>query len=88
MSEMDAQTETRPYQGRAGWVCPVCKQARGPDGHDPCLGALPGVKYACCGHGGHGNTQGYIYFENGVRIGICVTDISYEDGRRRIDIEG
>lgn len=22
-----------------------------PDGHDACLGELPGVKYACCGHG-------------------------------------
>lgn len=33
---------------------------------DPCLGLLPGVKYACCGHGEPAG--GYIYFENGVTI--------------------
>lgn len=35
--------------------------------HDPCLGELPGVKYACCGHGGRSGspTVGYIYFDNG-----------------------
>lgn len=31
---------------------------------DPCLGMLPGVKYACCGHG----DEGYISFDNGVII--------------------
>lgn len=29
---------------------------------DPCIGILPGVKYGCCGHG---NRQGYLFFENG-----------------------
>lgn len=29
---------------------------------DPCLGKLPGVKNACCGHG---LVDGYIQFENG-----------------------
>lgn len=32
---------------------------------DPCLGILPGVKHSCCGHG---DTGGYIFFENGVVI--------------------
>lgn len=31
---------------------------------DPCLGELPGVTNACCGHG----KKGYIAFENGVVI--------------------
>ena len=35
--------------GKKGWI-------------DPCLGVLPGVNFACCGHG-VGN--GYISFENG-----------------------
>lgn len=33
---------------------------------DPCLGILPGVKYACCGHGDRGG--GYVFFKNGVTI--------------------
>lgn len=35
-------------------------------GVDPCLGVLPGVKYACCGHGD--STKSYIHFTNGVII--------------------
>lgn len=42
------------------------------DGDDACLGHLPGVKYACCGHG---INDGYIWFENGV----------YVSGQFRID---
>ena len=33
---------------------------------DPCFGKLPGVKYACCGHGFANDA--YIYFESGVVI--------------------
>lgn len=74
------------YQGKKGWVCPICRQARRADGCDPCIPNLPGVMYACCGHGGTGPTSGYIHFENGVRIGMIVTDISYDDDRSRIDV--
>lgn len=81
-------TDEPIYQGRKGWVCPICKQARGKDGHDPCLATLPGVKYACCGHGGHGQNSGYIYFENGIRVGVIVTDVSYEDGRSSVIVPG
>jgi hypothetical protein len=31
--------------------CPRCGQHPTPEGHDACLGTLPGVKAACCGHG-------------------------------------
>jgi hypothetical protein len=34
---------------------------------DPCLGVLPGVKYACCGHGDPDDAA-YIFFENGVIV--------------------
>jgi len=39
---------------------------------DPCLGVLPGVAYACCGHGAE---QGYIYFHSGVVIRGKFTEI-------------
>lgn len=32
---------------------------------DPCLGELPGVTSACCGHG---FSRGYLIFSNGTRI--------------------
>lgn len=39
---------------------------------DPCLGQLPGVTSACCGHGDP--SQAYICFKGGVRIaGFHVT---------------
>ena len=31
--------------------CGHCFLPERPDGHDPCLGKLPGAKNACCGHG-------------------------------------
>ena len=56
----------KKQQHEPGWKCPKCKKTRGADGHDPCLGGLPGVLFACCGHGK--NTGGYVYFENGVTL--------------------
>lgn len=31
--------------------CGHCGLANTPEGHDGCLGTLPGVRNACCGHG-------------------------------------
>jgi hypothetical protein len=45
--------------------CPACLKPRTIEGHDPCLGRLPGVNFACCGHGVH---RGYISFTNGMII--------------------
>lgn len=61
---------TQVEQMQAGWICPECKLERKEfAGPDPCLGMLPGVKYACCNHGGKGaGYTGYVYFENGVSI--------------------
>jgi hypothetical protein len=47
--------------------CKACKMERLPDGCDPCIGKLPGVVSACCGHREY---AGYITFENGVTIVI------------------
>lgn len=46
-------------------ICPKCNKKPTKEGHDPCLGELPGVKAACCGHG---VDKGYIFFEDGVHI--------------------
>ena len=45
--------------------CAHCGQ-KPVDMQDACIAHLPGVKFACCGHGG--KSKGYIYFENGVII--------------------
>ena len=79
--------ERTMHQWEEGWICPVCKQARKADGYDPCIPALPGVMFACCGHGGKVQNDGYIYFENGVCIRIVTTSISYDDGRPSIQVE-
>ena len=31
--------------------CGICKKVSTKEGHDACLGTLPGVVNACCGHG-------------------------------------
>ncbi|MCA9367177.1 hypothetical protein KC887_02790 [Candidatus Kaiserbacteria bacterium] len=45
--------------------CAFCHQMPTVEGHDACLGELPGVLYACCGHGvenEHGLSQPYIKY--------------------------
>lgn len=48
-------------------ICPVCGLERQKPGYDPCLGKLPGVQAACCGHNSN-DTTGYIWFDNDVII--------------------
>ena len=45
--------------------CKRCNHLPNKRGHDWCLRGLPGVRFACCGHG---EQDGYIMFENGVTI--------------------
>ena len=45
--------------------CKRCKRPPTKEGHDACLKTLPGVKFACCGHGVQ---PGYIMFNNGLVI--------------------
>jgi len=44
--------------------CKLCKK-KFKDDYDPCIGKLPGVEAACCGHGAK---EGYILFTNGKRM--------------------
>lgn len=42
--------------------CTACGERRTKEGHDPCIANMPGVLFACCGHG---TGDGYIYLESG-----------------------
>jgi hypothetical protein len=42
--------------------CVMCAKRRTPEGHDPCIPKLPGLKFACCGHGQH---EAYAVFKGG-----------------------
>lgn len=42
--------------------CARCGQMPAEEGHDACVGTLPGVKAACCGHG---VSTPYVLFEDG-----------------------
>ncbi|WP_018934611.1 hypothetical protein [Gracilibacillus lacisalsi] len=43
--------------------CGHCGMHATPEGHDACLGTLPGVMNACCGHGQR--KEAYVQFEDG-----------------------
>ena len=46
--------------------CGSCGLANTPEGYDGCLGFLPGVENACCGHGDEGDA--YIVLVGGERL--------------------
>ena len=45
--------------------CPKCNEPPTPEGHDACLGYIPGVVAACCGHGVE---RPYVYLQEGTKI--------------------
>ena len=52
-----------------GWEersCGHCGLSRTVEGHDGCIGTLPGVKNACCGHGEV--ELAYVQLDGGVRL--------------------
>lgn len=72
------------------WVrsCDRCDEPVIVDQPDPCLGTLPGVFAACCGHGDP-KREPYILFVNGLRIGgftritPCREGGAFDQWRRR-----
>lgn len=50
-------------------MCFRCNQQVIKGEPDPCLGMLPGVTSACCGHG---KKEGYLLFENGKQINFQI----------------
>jgi hypothetical protein len=68
--------------------CVQCGLLAAPDGPDPCLGLLPDVRAACCGHGVdepyvllHGTVRGQQALDYFSHYGVGPTED--DDGRRR-----
>lgn len=62
--------------------CGHCGQHNTPEGHDACLGELPGVLNACCGHGEQ--SVAYVQFEGGGELrGRKALDYFAEQGGER-----
>lgn len=58
--------------------CNKCQMSITNEGHDPCIANLPGVKFACCGHGVREDS--YITFDNGITIrGFVVDDFEFDE---------
>lgn len=55
--------------------CKLCRDMRTDKGHDPCIANLPGVVYACCGHG---QESGYILFRDGRVIDCDILKVDLE----------
>ncbi len=54
-----------PVANHRPW-CGKCGKKDTPEGHDACLGTIPGVMNACCGHGNDG--EAYIDYWDGRRF--------------------
>ena len=52
-----------PVSGDPERTCGYCNKDQTPEGHDGCLGTLPNVMNACCGHGEP--DLAYVQFWNG-----------------------
>lgn len=46
--------------------CSQCGEPSTPEGHDACLGTLPGVMNACCGHGRV--DEAYVQYPDGSSV--------------------
>jgi len=64
--------------------CAHCDQSCFYDEPDPCLDYLPGVEFACCGHGDH--KSAYIKFTDGLVIrGFDVIEYDWRDNAKNED---
>lgn len=56
----------QPVADAPGRPCGFCGLPNTPEGHDGCLGALPGAVNACCGHGVE--AEAYVVLTSGLRL--------------------
>lgn len=57
------ESTTSSYEDRP---CSHCNKKQTKEGHDGCIGTLPGIMNACCGHGR--NNKAYVKFLDGYCI--------------------
>lgn len=62
-------------------ACGHCELNNTPEGHDGCLGTLPHVINACCGHGNI--REAYVQFVGGVTIRGTECLTLFGDARRQ-----
>ncbi len=72
----------QPVKDNPDKDCGHCGLANTPEGYDGCLGKLPGVMNACCGHGS--DEEAYLQFEGGevtfmVRCSLCDQFVAPDD---------
>lgn len=63
--------EPVPRCGGMERPCVKCGLTADHQGPDPCLGHLPGVVAACCGHG-NPRQSAYLSFENGTKVSLFI----------------
>ena len=68
---------TETWKGRA---CGHCLKPNREDEHDACLGELPGVINACCGHGNV--REAYVQFEGGQLLQAEKAQAHFEQHKR------
>ena len=68
-----------------GWKerpCGHCGKHMTPEGHDGCLGTLPGLMNACCGHGV--TNEAYVQFMDGACVrgkgAVTIMDVLKGEG--------
>jgi hypothetical protein len=56
------------YRRKVAKSCKACGADRPvSEAPDPCLGTLPGIRFACCGHGQR-EGQCYLVYEDGRKV--------------------
>jgi hypothetical protein len=61
-----SDTKQSTVQTYAERPCGYCGKTQTTEGHDGCLGTLPGIMNACCGHGQ--TNEVYVQFLDGTSI--------------------
>ena len=59
------------WYGLVRYPCKRCGRMPTKGGHDACLGELPGVQFACCGHG---IEHGYMVFDNDKKLYMFIDE--------------
>lgn len=72
----------KPVETLKNISCGYCKLSETKDGHDACLGELPNIMNACCGHGNI--DEMYIQFFDGICIRGKEASLVVEKLKRRI----